>query len=77
MGTQTDQQGLVNHSTTTLLSKLLASYISSTLLNLPKLPFSGAAPYDEALSSLSFASKFGESYLVFLLILPGEQILQR
>lgn len=77
MGTQTDQQGLINHKIITLSSKLLANYISPTLLNLPKLQFSGAAPYDDAFSSLSFASKFGESYLVFLLILPGEQILQR
>lgn len=77
MGTQSDQQELISHGIITLLSKLLASYISPILLNLPKLQFSGAAPCDEALSSLSFASKFGESYLLFLLILPGEQILQR
>lgn len=52
MGAQTDSQGLINDRIITLLSKFLARYISLTLLNLPKLQFSGAALYDEALSSL-------------------------
>lgn len=71
MGTETDQQGLINHRIITLLSKLLASYISSNTscsVISAQLSVRRCCPiWWSSFQSLSFPSKFSESFLCFLL----------